>query len=309
MDTTNLVAMALQYQQRLRKEAPLFVPSYCPGRILSSSASHQGHDAVPRGLPGGLVPPGFEEVLSQTLVPARSVPSGLFRPPPGLDTTSVTAPSRITMTSSQQLDQLLQSWPTLPLAEPMKLESTCFPKISSPEPASLPMPRGLTCCGNSGPSPNKIKSKPASIFPASTDFPTSDEVTGSSEDLRSMCSTMDTSEDAALSLTPGGKQDEQQAVQAPRPPGYKPAIGSPERPSVGSVRHRRGKCKPCAFFRGEGCASGVACLFCHLCEAGEKKKRKKDLKERKRTRLASLESAALTPSVTDQEQLAGPQLV
>jgi len=54
-----------------------------------------------------------------------------------------------------------------------------------------------------------------------------------------------------------------------------PEIGSPEMPSVGSVGHWNGECKPCAFM-ARGCTSGVNCPFCHLCDVNEKKRRRKD---------------------------------
>mmetsp|Transcript_86572 Transcript_86572/g.225930 ORF Transcript_86572/g.225930 Transcript_86572/m.225930 type:complete len:437 (+) Transcript_86572:217-1527(+) len=57
------------------------------------------------------------------------------------------------------------------------------------------------------------------------------------------------------------------------------ALGSPELPCKGSVLHRWGACKPCAFFQAPedkgGCKNGIDCTFCHLCEPGEKKRRKK----------------------------------
>lgn len=54
-----------------------------------------------------------------------------------------------------------------------------------------------------------------------------------------------------------------------------PEIGSLEMPSVGSVGHWDGECKPCAFM-ARGCSSGVNCPFCHLCDMNEKKRRRKD---------------------------------
>jgi len=48
-------------------------------------------------------------------------------------------------------------------------------------------------------------------------------------------------------------------------------------PSVGSAAHELRRCKPCAFFwKCDGCQSGQACLFCHLCPPDEKKRRKKE---------------------------------
>jgi hypothetical protein len=49
-------------------------------------------------------------------------------------------------------------------------------------------------------------------------------------------------------------------------------------PSLGSVTHATGNCKPCAFLNTKGCANGADCTFCHLCERGEKKRRFKEKK-------------------------------
>lgn len=54
-----------------------------------------------------------------------------------------------------------------------------------------------------------------------------------------------------------------------------PEVGTPEVPTLGSRNHRLGTCRPCAFFHTKGCQSGMACEFCHLCDAGEKKRRAK----------------------------------
>lgn len=64
-------------------------------------------------------------------------------------------------------------------------------------------------------------------------------------------------------------------------------LGSTELPSIGSVNHTLGLCKPCAFVFTTGCQSGMNCKFCHLCEQGEKKRRKKERRELRRlTRLS-----------------------
>jgi len=52
-------------------------------------------------------------------------------------------------------------------------------------------------------------------------------------------------------------------------------VGFVEMPSIGSVGHWNGSCKPCAFM-ARGCTSGVNCPFCHLCDVNEKKRRRKD---------------------------------
>jgi len=54
-----------------------------------------------------------------------------------------------------------------------------------------------------------------------------------------------------------------------------PRLGTEEFPTVGSVHHRFGTCKPCSFLHKRGCGNGVNCQFCHLCDAGEKKRRQK----------------------------------
>jgi hypothetical protein len=57
-----------------------------------------------------------------------------------------------------------------------------------------------------------------------------------------------------------------------------PQLGSERLPSVGSVGHFLGRCKPCAFATRVGCANGSQCEFCHLCTKDEKKRRRKDKK-------------------------------
>lgn len=60
------------------------------------------------------------------------------------------------------------------------------------------------------------------------------------------------------------------------------SLGSPALPTLGSLGHDNGNCKPCAFFHVKGCGSGSQCQFCHLCESGEKKRRQKEKIERRR---------------------------
>jgi len=55
-----------------------------------------------------------------------------------------------------------------------------------------------------------------------------------------------------------------------------PIPGSAEMPTIGSVGHSTGSCKPCAFFYTRGCENGAQCSFCHLCPADEKRKRQKE---------------------------------
>jgi len=55
-----------------------------------------------------------------------------------------------------------------------------------------------------------------------------------------------------------------------------PILGSAEMPTIGSIGHSAGTCKPCAFFYTRGCENGAQCSFCHLCPADEKRKRQKE---------------------------------
>jgi hypothetical protein len=55
-------------------------------------------------------------------------------------------------------------------------------------------------------------------------------------------------------------------------------LGTDDMPTVGSMSHIVGNCKPCAFMHTKGCQSGVNCKFCHLCDPGEKRRRQKDKK-------------------------------
>jgi hypothetical protein len=46
------------------------------------------------------------------------------------------------------------------------------------------------------------------------------------------------------------------------------AVASPAcLPSLGSIWHNEGRCRPCAHvWRAEGCANGRSCTFCHVCD-------------------------------------------
>jgi len=48
-------------------------------------------------------------------------------------------------------------------------------------------------------------------------------------------------------------------------------------PSLGSVEHASGNCRPCAWFwKRQGCRNGADCRHCHLCPESELKQRKKE---------------------------------
>lgn len=60
-------------------------------------------------------------------------------------------------------------------------------------------------------------------------------------------------------------------------------------PSIGSAKHGSAgnRCKPCVFVHTKGCANGINCPFCHLCEPGEKQRRQKERQLNMRRRIAA----------------------
>jgi len=71
-----------------------------------------------------------------------------------------------------------------------------------------------------------------------------------------------------------------------------PQVGTEELPSIGSLLHHTGECKPCTFFYTRGCENAENCKFCHLCGRGEKKKRLKAQKAAQReANFVALENA------------------
>lgn len=99
------------------------------------------------------------------------------------------------------------------------------------------------------------------------------------------------------SLPPQGQPGSLRAEMAQAPvlriaEALEPVLGSAELPSKGSVGHRYGTCKPCAFLYTKGCESGSDCAFCHLCPPGEKKRRNKT-----KTVAAKLSASGLDPNL------------
>merc|ERR1711907_297286 len=45
---------------------------------------------------------------------------------------------------------------------------------------------------------------------------------------------------------------------------HPPELGTSDLPSLGSMLHHRGECKPCSFFHTNRCTSKELCQFCHL---------------------------------------------
>lgn len=82
------------------------------------------------------------------------------------------------------------------------------------------------------------------------------------------------------------------------PPGL--CLEAPCLPSIGSIEHGTGRCKPCGWFwKAGGCANGRECCHCHLCPEGE-------IRARRKTKLALIRSVkggdnkALAMAVADE---------
>lgn len=78
----------------------------------------------------------------------------------------------------------------------------------------------------------------------------------------------------------------------------RPELGSMQCPTVGSQDHYFGTCRPCAFLFTKGCANGVSCPFCHLCDFGERKRRAKVNRAQKK--MAAKWSCNTTPQAPEQ---------
>jgi len=76
-------------------------------------------------------------------------------------------------------------------------------------------------------------------------------------------------------------------------------LGSQGLPSMGSMLHHRGGCRPCTFFHTRGCENAEDCPFCHLCLRGEKKKRLRAQRSAKREAKYGCYDAALVESTED----------
>lgn len=71
-----------------------------------------------------------------------------------------------------------------------------------------------------------------------------------------------------------------------------PVVAGPLAPSLGSLLHHSGECRPCTFFHTRGCQNADMCEFCHLCGPGEKKKRLRAEKSFKRqSQIAAVQNA------------------
>jgi len=72
-----------------------------------------------------------------------------------------------------------------------------------------------------------------------------------------------------------------------------PCIGSLQCPSVGSIGHKLGLCKPCDFVHRGTCRTGTECKYCHLCGPGMQKQNKKERRRFARA-MRSLQGQAST---------------
>lgn len=86
---------------------------------------------------------------------------------------------------------------------------------------------------------------------------------------------------AILRSSPPKTHVESEAVPGPSPPKTTVTEDPGPLPSVGSVGHANGTCKPCAHnWKDAGCSKGANCSFCHLCEAEDFHRRRKEKTQR-----------------------------
>merc|ERR1719454_644713 len=120
--------------------------------------------------------------------------------------------------------------------------------------------------------PGQLLRKCAQESPALTPFlagkPCDLAVPETEWDACSECSTADTMISAVESVSTTAEDDEKDV----------------ELPSIGSLGHSQGTCKPCAYFHKGGCGNGTDCPFCHLCAAGT-------IEQRRRTKKSAVRKA------------------
>jgi len=184
------------------------------------------------------------------------------------------SPLRLSLSPAAAPGALLQPPPGLPLPPPPAVEQT--PQLD----LALAFMAGATFARAS------MQLSTGSSDSSSTSCGQSSET----------CSTADTDEGVFdLQITPlaahpaielqrsisEAKLPEQEATELPMVLELSAALAGPPSPhvpgcpSVGSVGHYMGTCKPCDFVgRGLDCRQGADCKFCHMCGPAERKARK-----------------------------------
>lgn len=100
------------------------------------------------------------------------------------------------------------------------------------------------------------------------------DVRGRADEAASECSTADTAESMELRRNHTvARAIPLKLADAVNPPA---AVPNTLVPSIGSVGHSAGTCKPCAFFHTKGCDKGAECSFCHACGPEARLARKKE---------------------------------
>jgi len=229
-----------------------------------------------------------------------------FSPPPGLGAPLLQQDVVSEAVRVQQQWQQLLGVASAPASLPgPSLAPLAAPRVPlRPPPGLLPPPPGLL-----PPPPPAVAQPPhldlALAFMAGATFArasmqlgkgNSDSSSTSCGQSSETCSTADTDEEvhdpqitplaahSALELKRGMSETELSEQEVPEPPmvlELSAAIAAPLLPcvpgcpSVGSVGHHVGLCKPCDFVgRGFECRQGADCTFCHVCGPEERKARK-----------------------------------
>merc|ERR1712187_598079 len=140
--------------------------------------------------------------------------------------------------------------------------------MGTPERHCDSQPSPLTATTRSTPAQFlEVKSTPSKAYTPGEMLARAAECSVTAElDIRSECSTIASAETPPASPEPVYVPEHSNVSSDPK-------FNLTEVPSIGSLGHDTGDCKPCAFFLTKGCENGTNCKFCHLCDAGEKKRR------------------------------------
>lgn len=165
---------------------------------------------------------------------------------------------------AKRLREMQQKWQAA--ARFFHEREQCTTPAHSPESASTAPTPGSRSTPSQSPAVISVSTKaytPGEMLSKTAECSVSAEV-----DMRSDCSTTDSTEAASASPEPAYVPEHSNVSSDPK-------FNLTEVPSIGSVGHYTGDCKPCAFFLTKGCENAKNCKFCHLCDSGEKKRRLK----------------------------------
>jgi hypothetical protein len=127
--------------------------------------------------------------------------------------------------------------------------------------------------------------RPGEILKSYLEEPTK-VVLSPEQDNASECSTADTHDAFTEDVFTGSAMSSDSEPMQSQP-------GTPDMdlPSIGSVGHSYGMCRPCGFmYHKGGCTAGKDCSFCHFCPAGTIEKQRKMKRQLARSQRQQVQS-------------------